>query len=43
MKEHTGMRPHDVVVLFGVLVQKNNEWYMNDLATKLMLSQSEIS
>jgi hypothetical protein len=43
MKEHTGMRPHDVVVLLGVLLQKNNEWYMKDLATKLLLSQSEIS
>lgn len=43
MKQHNGMRPHDVVVLSGVILQKENDWYMKDLAYQLMLSQSEIS
>ncbi|WP_234567494.1 hypothetical protein [Rhodohalobacter sp. 614A] len=43
MKEHTGMRPHDIVVLSAVLLQKSDNWYMKDLAHSLRLSQSEIS
>lgn len=43
MKEHTGMRPHDLIILCAVLLQKKDDWFMKDLAHKLTLSQSEIS
>ena len=43
MKEHTGMRPHDLIILCAVVLQNNDEWFMKDLAHQLNLSQSEIS
>ncbi|MDZ7755876.1 MAG: hypothetical protein U5K35_05620 [Rhodohalobacter sp.] len=43
MKQHTGMRPHDLVILCAILLQEEEDWYMKDLAHQLKLSQSEIS
>ena len=43
MKQHTGMRPHDLIILCAVVLQKNDDWFMKDLAHQLNLSQSEIS
>lgn len=43
MKQHLGMRPHDLIILCGVVLQENQDWYMKDLAHQLKLSQSEIS
>ncbi|MDZ7808353.1 MAG: hypothetical protein U5K71_14755 [Gracilimonas sp.] len=37
------MRPHDVIVLCAVILQKENDWYMKYFVYQLMLSQSEIS
>ena len=43
MKNHTGMRPQDIAILFGILLKKDQNWYMKDLANELNLSQSEVS
>lgn len=43
MKQHTGMRPHDLIILCAVILQKDDGWFMKDLAHQLILSQSEVS
>ncbi|GHA47462.1 hypothetical protein GCM10007103_30500 [Salinimicrobium marinum] len=43
MKEHSGMRPHDIVVLLKIAAKKGDSWYMKDLAHELNISASEIS
>lgn len=43
MKQHTGMRPHDLIILCAVVLQKDDSWFMKDLAHQLKLSQSEVS
>ncbi len=43
MKKHSGMRPHDIVVLFKIAAKKDNTWLMKDLAIELGISASEIS
>lgn len=43
MKKHSGMRPHDVVVLLKIAAKEENIWYMKDLAYELGISASEIS
>ena len=43
MKQHTGMKPHDLIILCAVILQKNDDLFMKDLAHQLNLSQSEIS
>ena len=43
MKDHTGMRPQDIAILFSILLKQDQNWYMKELANELFLSQSEIS
>lgn len=43
MKSHNGMRPHDVVILLKILINKDLGWTYRDLAASLYLSTSEIS
>ncbi|MFN6946798.1 MAG: hypothetical protein ACK4ND_17760 [Cytophagaceae bacterium] len=43
MKQHTGMRPHDVAVLLKIAVKGNRPWLMKDLSFELGISASEIS
>ncbi|WP_299290527.1 hypothetical protein [uncultured Mucilaginibacter sp.] len=42
MKQHNGMRPHDIVVLLKILVT-SDDWLNKDLAKSLYISTSEIS
>jgi hypothetical protein len=42
MKEHKGMRPHDIVVLLKI-ISLNSDWRHADLAYQLDIAQSEIS
>ena len=37
------MRPHDLIILCAVVLQKDDSWFMKDLAHRLNLSQSEVS
>ena len=43
MKKHSGMRPHDIVILLKVAAMKERNWFMKDLAYELGISSSEIS
>jgi len=43
MKKHSGMRPHDIVVLLKIAAKKDAPWLMKDLANELGISRSEIS
>jgi predicted transcriptional regulator len=43
MKKHSGMRPHDIVVLLKIASKKDDAWLMKDLAIELGISASEIS
>lgn len=43
MKKHSGMRPHDIVVLLKIAAKSNQNWMMKDLAAELDISPSEIS
>jgi len=43
MKEHNGMRPHDLVILLKIASKGQQNWYMKDLAYELKISASEIS
>ncbi|MDT0690328.1 helix-turn-helix domain-containing protein [Salegentibacter sp. F188] len=43
MKKHSGMRPHDIVVLLKIAAKDADTWYMKDLANELGISASEIS
>jgi len=43
MKQHRGMRPHDVVVLLKIAIKGDNRWLMKDLANELEISASEIT
>ncbi len=43
MKKHSGMRPHDVVILLKIVSKGHQSWYMKDLAYELEISASEIS
>ncbi|MFB6342082.1 hypothetical protein ACE1ET_10175 [Saccharicrinis sp. FJH62] len=43
MKQHSGMRPHDVAVLLKIASKGKQNWYMKDLAYELEISASEIS
>ena len=42
MKQHKGMRPHDIVILLKIAVTKK-PWMNKDLADALKISQAEIS
>lgn len=43
MKKHSGMRPHDIVVLLKIAAKKKTPWLMKDLSIELGISASEIS
>ncbi len=43
MKKHSGMRPHDIVVLLKIAAKGNASWLMKDLSYELGISASEIS
>ncbi|MDC8000278.1 hypothetical protein POV26_04475 [Aequorivita todarodis] len=43
MKRHSGMRPHDILILLKILAKGKEQWYMKDLANELYISQSEVS
>jgi hypothetical protein len=43
MKKHSGMRPHDIVILLKIAAKDDRDWYMKDLAYELGISASEIS
>lgn len=43
MKQHKGMRPHDVVILLKIAALKNTPWLAKELAQSLNISASEVS
>jgi predicted transcriptional regulator len=43
MKKHSGMRPHDIVVLLKIAAKKEKPWMMKDLSMELGISASEVS
>ncbi len=43
MKKHSGMRPHDIVILLKIAAIKERSWFMKDLAYELGISSSEVS
>lgn len=43
MKKHSGMRPHDIVVLLKIAAKGDEPWLMKDLSIELGISASEIS
>ncbi len=43
MKQHKGMRPHDVVILLKIAALKDKSWLAKDLAQSLYISASEVS
>ena len=43
MKKHSGMRPHDIVILLKIAAKGQQAWFMKDLSYELGISASEIS
>ncbi len=43
MKKHSGMRPHDIVILLKISTKGEQSWLMKDLAMELYISASEVS
>jgi hypothetical protein len=43
MKKHSGMRPHDIVVLIKIAAKGDSKWMMKDLSYELGISSSEVS
>lgn len=43
MKKHSGMRPHDIVILLKIAANGDEPWLMKDLAIALNISASEVS
>lgn len=43
MKKHSGMRPHDIIILLKIAAKRDTPWLMKDLATELGISGSEVS
>ncbi len=43
MKQHKGMRPHDIAVLLKIAAIKEQPWLNKDLAATLYISPSEIT
>lgn len=43
MKKHSGMRPHDIVILLKIAAKGINSWMMKDLSIELGISASEVS
>ncbi len=43
MKKHSGMRPHDMVILLKIAAKGDAPWLMKDLSNELGISTSEVS
>ena len=43
MKKHSGMRPHDIIIILKIIAKGKKQWYMKDIAHELYISQSEVS
>jgi predicted transcriptional regulator len=43
MKKHSGMRPHDIVILLKIAAKGSTPWLMKDLSVELGISASEVS
>jgi hypothetical protein len=43
MKNHSGIRPHDILVLLKIAAKGKTPWLMKDLANELTISPGEIS
>ncbi len=43
MKNHNGMRPQDMVVLLKLSTMKSEKWRVQDIASALQISASEVS
>lgn len=43
MKNHSGMRPQDIVILLKIATLKDHHWLMKDIAYGLFISASEVS
>jgi hypothetical protein len=43
MKKHSGMRPHDIIILLKIAAMGNRNWLMKDLSYELGISASEVS
>jgi len=43
MKKHSGMRPHDIVILLKIAAKGGSNWLMKDLAGELNISASEVT
>lgn len=43
MKKHSGMRPHDILILLKIAAWQGPQWLMKDLAQELGISPSEVS
>lgn len=43
MKQHSGMRPQDIVILLKIAAKGDQKWFMKDLSQELIISASEIS
>ena len=43
MKKHSGMRPHDIVILLKISAKGDQPWLMKDLSYELSISASEVS
>ena len=43
MRKHSGMRPHDIVILLKIAAKGAQQWQMKNLAVELGISASEVS
>ena len=43
MKEHNGMRPHDVLILLKIISLGKSSFYLKDLSQQLGISSSEVT
>lgn len=43
MKQHKGMRPHDIVILLKIVIKEKQSWMNKELAAELFISPSEIT
>ena len=43
MKQHSGIRPLDILILIQLSLYRNKDWLDKDVAAKLKISASEIS
>ena len=43
MKQHSGMRPQDIVILLKIAAKGKQKWLMKDLSQELIISASEVS